>query len=308
MKILVSGRSGQLANCLVERARAIPGAQVTAIGRPQLDLLDAASVCDVIAAVKPDVVVSAAAYTAVDLAEKESDTAWAVNVIGAENMAQAAQRIGAPIIHLSTDYVFSGDKRSPYVETDEPMPGCEYGRSKLAGERAVMASAASHFVLRTAWVYSPFGRNFVKTMLRLARDRDTIRVVSDQMGSPTSGLDLADAILHLCRYARMIQPGIYHVAGSGQASWADVARQVMEASAEAGGAWARIENIPTSAYPVPAPRPAYSCLSSDLFSAALGWRLPQWQTSVGAVTRRLVGESGLMVPREMTDRQMRLGS
>ncbi|WMT92846.1 dTDP-4-dehydrorhamnose reductase [Pelagibacterium sp. H642] len=308
MKILVSGRSGQMANCLTERARVTPGAQVIAIGRPQLDLTDIASVHEAVMAVQPDVVVSAAAYTAVDLAEQETHAAWAVNASGAEVLAQAAQRVGAPIVHLSTDYVFAGDKQRPYVETDDPQPRSEYGRSKLAGERAVIASNASHFIVRTAWVYSPFGRNFVKTMLQLAQKQETIRVVSDQIGSPTSGLDLADAILHLCRYAHTLRPGIYHIAGGGQASWADVARRVLDASAEVGGPWAHVENVPTSTYPGTAQRPANSCLSSDLFNAALGWRLPQWPSSVGAVTRRLVQGRGLAALMASADPQIGLRS
>ncbi|TIT02925.1 MAG: dTDP-4-dehydrorhamnose reductase, partial [Mesorhizobium sp.] len=174
-------------------------------------------------ATRPDVVVSAAAYTAVDQAEDEKDLAFAVNATGAGKVAEAAARLGVPVIHLSTDYVFDGAKDGAYVETDATAPLGVYGASKLAGEEAVAAANPRHIILRTAWVYSPFGRNFVKTMLRLAADRDEIAVVADQWGNPTSALDIADAILHaapkLIDDRNFAAFGVYHLAGEGDTNW-----------------------------------------------------------------------------------------
>ncbi|RUV09947.1 dTDP-4-dehydrorhamnose reductase, partial [Mesorhizobium sp. M7A.T.Ca.TU.009.01.3.1] len=194
MRLVVTGRDGQVAASLLEAGQAAAGVEVIAIGRPQLDLARPDTVIEAIAAAKPDIVVSAAAYTAVDQAEDEPDLAFAVNAAGAGEVAQAASRLGVPVIHLSTDYVFDGTKDAAYVETDATAPRSVYGASKLAGEQAVASANPRHLILRTAWVYSPFGKNFVKTMLRLAADRDEIAVVADQWGNPTSALDIADAI------------------------------------------------------------------------------------------------------------------
>ncbi|TIU32042.1 MAG: dTDP-4-dehydrorhamnose reductase, partial [Mesorhizobium sp.] len=189
MRLVVTGRDGQVAASLLEAGQAAAGVEVIAIGRPQLDLARPDTVIEAIAAAKPDIVVSAAAYTAVDQAEDEPDLAFAVNAVGAGKVAQAASRLGVPVIHLSTDYVFDGTKDAAYVETDATAPRSVYGASKLAGEQAVASANPHHLILRTAWVYSPFGKNFVKTMLRLAADRDEIAVVADQWGNPTSALD-----------------------------------------------------------------------------------------------------------------------
>jgi dTDP-4-dehydrorhamnose reductase len=180
LRILVTGREGQVARSLIERSAALPDIELVAVGRPGLDLADPRSVMASIAAARPDIVVSAAAYTAVDRAEDEPDLAYAINAEGAGAVAAAAAHVGASVIHLSTDYVFSGEAEIPYVETDATDPQSVYGRTKLAGERAVAAANPHHVILRTAWVYSPFGANFVKTMLRLAAERDAVSVVADQ--------------------------------------------------------------------------------------------------------------------------------
>jgi dTDP-4-dehydrorhamnose reductase len=186
VRILVTGREGQVARSLMERAAAHPDAEVMFAGRPQFDLLQPETVRAAILAARPDVVVSAAAYTAVDQAEEEPEKAFAINAEGAGAVASAAAEAGAAVIHLSTDYVFSGNAPGEYAETDAPDPQNVYGRSKLEGERAVAADNPRHVILRTAWVYSPFGRNFVKTMLGLATQRDHLRIVADQWGNPTS--------------------------------------------------------------------------------------------------------------------------
>ncbi|RUT85514.1 MULTISPECIES: dTDP-4-dehydrorhamnose reductase [unclassified Mesorhizobium] len=290
MRLVVTGRDGQVAASLLEAGQAAAGVEVIAIGRPQLDLARPDTVIEAIAAAKPDIVVSAAAYTAVDQAEDEPDLAFAVNAAGAGKVAQAASRLGVPVIHLSTDYVFDGTKDAAYVETDATSPRSVYGASKLAGEQAVASANTHHLILRTAWVYSPFGKNFVKTMLRLAADRDEIAVVADQRGNPTSALDIADAILHAA--ARLHEgagtSGIYHLAGTGEAHWSGFARHILDTSRVLGGPWARVRDIATMDYPTKARRPANSRLSSAKFAAAFGWNAPDWRQSTEAVVRRLL--------------------
>ncbi|RUU82517.1 dTDP-4-dehydrorhamnose reductase [Mesorhizobium sp. M7A.F.Ca.MR.362.00.0.0] len=290
MRLVVTGRDGQVAASLLEAGQAAAGVEVIAIGRPQLDLARPDTVIEAIAAAKPDIVVSAAAYTAVDQAEDEPDLAFAVNAAGAGQVAQAASRLGVPVIHLSTDYVFDGTKDAAYVETDATAPRSVYGASKLAGEQVVAAANPRHLILRTAWVYSPFGKNFVKTMLRLAADRDEIAVVADQWGNPTSALDIADAILHAAAqlHEGAVTSGIYHLAGTGEANWSGFARHILDTSRVLGGPWARVRDIATMDYPTKARRPANSRLSSAKFAAAFGWNAPDWRQSTEAVVRRLL--------------------
>lgn len=292
MRLLVTGRDGQVAASLLEAGQAHAGVEVVAIGRPDLDLARPEAVIDAIAAGKPDIVVSAAAYTAVDQAEDEPDIAFAVNATGAGKVAEAAARLGVPIIHLSTDYVFDGSGSRAYVETDATAPLGVYGASKLAGELAVAAAGPRHLILRTAWVYSPFGRNFVKTMLRLAADRDEISVVADQWGNPTCALDIADAVLHaatmLHRERSFAAFGTYHLAGTGETNWSGFARHILDTSRAAGGPWAQVRDIATKDYPTKARRPANSRLSSAKFAAVFGWSAPEWRQSTERVVRRIV--------------------
>ncbi|MER8376585.1 dTDP-4-dehydrorhamnose reductase [Mesorhizobium sp. M1406] len=292
MRLVVTGREGQVAASLLEAGQGRAGVEVIAIGRPELDLAKPDTLIEAIAAAKPDIVVSAAAYTGVDQAEDEPDLAFAVNAVGAGKVAEAAAELGVPVIHLSTDYVFDGSKDSAYVETDATAPASVYGASKLAGEQAVALANPSHLILRTAWVYSPFGRNFVKTMLRLAADRDEIAVVADQWGNPTSALDIADAILHAAAQLHdgksFGASGIYHLAGTGEANWSGFARHILDTSRVSGGPWARVRDIATRDYPTEAQRPANSRLSSAKFAAAFGWNAPDWRQSTEAVVRRLV--------------------
>ncbi|TJV06781.1 MAG: dTDP-4-dehydrorhamnose reductase [Mesorhizobium sp.] len=292
MRLVVTGRDGQVAASLLEAGQSRAGVEVIAIGRPEFDLARPDTVFDAISAAKPDVVVSAAAYTAVDQAEDEPDLAFAVNAAGAGKVAEAAARLGVPVIHLSTDYVFDGTKAEPYVETDATAPLGVYGASKLAGEQAVAAANPRHLILRTAWVYSPFGRNFVKTMLRLAADRDEVSVVADQWGNPTSALDIADAILHaaamLHRNKDIAVFGTYHLAGTGETNWSGFARHILDTSLAFGGPWARVRDIATMDYPTKARRPANSRLSSAKFASAFGWKAPDWRQSTEAVVCRLL--------------------
>lgn len=291
MRILVTGKTGQLVTSLLERAAASERFEVIAAGRPELDLGDPRTIERAVTMISPDVIISAAAYTAVDNAEKEPSLAYSINALGAGAVAHAADRIGAPVIHLSTDYVFSGRKRLPYDESDDIAPLGVYGQSKRQGELAVMSANARHVILRTAWLYSPFGNNFVKTMLRLAQVRKSIRVVADQWGNPTSALDLADAILHMLPRLEAAHFGVYHLAGQGATNWSGLASHVLSVSGQSGGPHAEIEEIPSSEYPTLAVRPLNSQLSSKLFEQSFGWRMPNWEESASLVTKRLVGAS-----------------
>ena len=290
MRIAVTGRAGQVVSAIMERARA--GTVVIPLGRPTLDLADPASVHPAIAAITPDIVVSAAAYTAVDKAEGDADAAFAINAIGAGAVAAAAAALDIPVIHLSTDYVFDGAKPTPYVESDPIAPMGVYGRSKSAGEAAVLAAHPSAVILRTAWVYSPFGNNFAKTMLRLAESRDELTIVADQVGNPTSALDIADAVLavaeQLITDASANKRGVFHMTGVGDASWADFAVEILETSAKLGGPTATVRRIASHEYPTPAARPANSRLDCTMLQTTFGITLPHWRDATRQVVTRLV--------------------
>ncbi len=291
MRIAVTGKTGQIVSSLLERG-AVAGHEVIALGRPELDLADPASIVRALDAVAPDVIVSAAAYTAVDKAESDSALAHAVNDAGAGAVAQAAQRLGVPLVHVSTDYVFDGTLERPYVESDPTEPTGVYGTSKLAGERAVLAAYGDNSaVLRVAWVYSPFGANFVKTMLRLASDRDELGVVADQVGNPTSALEIADAVLRVATNmvsddSRSLR-GVFHMTAQGEASWAEFAEAIFASSAARGGPSARVKRITTADYPTPAMRPANSRLDCGLIARVHGVVLPDWRQSLETVMGRL---------------------
>ena len=295
MRIVVTGRDGQVARSLCERG-ALAGHDVVPLARPDLDLSGPAdAIITGIEAARPEVIVSAAAYTAVDKAEQEPDLAFAVNERGAAAVATAGRRLGVPVIHLSTDYVFDGRKATAYSEEDETGPTGVYGASKLAGERAVLAEHANAAVLRTAWVYSPFGANFVKTMLRLAADRDSVRVVADQRGNPTSALDIADAVLAVAaNLSRSDDPearGLFHMTASGDASWAEFASAIFAASRDAGGPSAAVHPITTADYPTPARRPANSRLDCSKLRRAHGVSLRNWQKPLVETVSRLTQSS-----------------
>ena len=292
MRIVVTGKQGQVARSLIERG-GLAGHDIVALGRPELDLAsEADAILTSFVTARPDVIVSAAAYTAVDRAETERDLAFAINQAGSRAIAVAARHLDVPLIHLSTDYVFDGMKREPYVETDETGPAGVYGASKLAGEIGVLEAHSNVAVLRTAWVYSPFGANFVKTMLRLASDRAEISVVADQRGNPTSALDIADGILavatNLLDDSGPAGRGVFHMAGSGEASWAEFAEAIFNASAAAGGPTARVKPIGSENYPTPAKRPANSRLAGDKLALAHGLRMPDWRQSTANIVARLV--------------------
>lgn len=289
MRILVTGREGQVARSLAER---VPdGVELIFASRPELDLANPSTIEAAVARVKPNLVISAAAYTAVDMAEDEPDLAMRVNGEAPGLLARASRKAGAPIIHLSTDYVFDGQLDRPYREDDPVSPIGAYGRSKLAGEEAVRASGANHIIIRTAWVYSPFGSNFVKTMLRLAGERDTLNVVGDQIGCPTSAHDIADGLLATAMAYRSDPAKFndtYHLAGSGETSWAGMAQHALDVSRANGGPYATVLPISTADWPTKAARPANSRLDCTKLQQAFGHSVPDWRLAVEKVVRRLL--------------------
>lgn len=291
MRFFVIGAEGQIARSLREAAARDGGITFGFGARPEVDLLRPESIHRAIAAFRPDVVVNPAAYTAVDKAESEPDLAFALNRDGAQAVAAAAAGQGAAVIHLSTDYVFDGVKDAPYDETDPVAPQGVYGRSKLAGEQAVAGANARHVILRTAWVYAPFGGNFVRTMLRLAAERDRLRVVDDQIGCPTYAPDIAAAVLsiagRLTRDWRADQAGVTHLAGPDARSWHAFAQQIVTANAARGGRLVPVDPIPTSDYPTPAVRPANSRLSTARLTSLFGVRMPPLDVSLADCLDRL---------------------
>jgi dTDP-4-dehydrorhamnose reductase len=294
MKVTVVGRRGQLALCLAERASA-HGIDLVCLGRPDVDLTDEASLMPALRTSGANVVINAAAMTAVDLAESDVPACLAVNKQGAGFVAAAAASLGVPVIHISTDYVFDGAAGRAYTEEDMPNPLSVYGVSKLAGERAVAEMNPRHLIARTSWVYSTFGNNFVRSILAAANRGDEVKAVADQWGSPTSGHDLADAMLHAAyRLGIADGPfGLYHVAGTGSTNRSGQAREVLDASRHCGGPDASVREIGTASAGQRAPRPRNSSLSSEKFARDFGFRLPDWQSGTRAVVGQLVKQSDL---------------
>ncbi len=295
MRVLVTGRDGQLARSLAERGAAFPGLFVETAGRPGLDLERPESIGAAIAASAPDVVINAAAYTAVDQAEDEPERAFRINGAAAGEVAASARRAGARVVQVSTDYVFDGTGEDAYAETAPTRPLGAYGRSKLEGERQVAEANPDHVVLRTAWVYSAHGRNFVKTMLGAAARRDELEVVADQCGNPTASDDLADGILAMVAAwrdsPRLGLGGTYHLAGTGEASWFDFAGHIMAEAQRLGLPYAQVRPIRTEDWPTRAPRPKNSALDCRRFEADFGFRAPHWSQSSRAVIERLAEET-----------------
>ena len=292
MRIVVTGRHGQVAQSLLERAAAL-NVEVHAAARPDIDLARPAEVERTLIDLRPDVIVNAAAYTAVDRAESEPDLAYRINALGAEATARAAARLGIPIIQLSTDYVFGGSLDRAYRENDPTDPLGVYGDSKLKGEHAVAAATSNHVILRTSWVYSPFGSNFARTMLALAGQRAAISVISDQRGTPTNALDLAGGIIAIARNlldrpAATELRGVFHITGGGDTNWAEFAAAILAASAAAGGPSARVMPIATSENPTAARRPANSRLDNSRLASIHGVQLPCWRQSLQGCIERLV--------------------
>lgn len=275
-RILVTGAGGQLGRTLRGLLSERPDIDARFTGSAELDVTDPAAVEREVCACAPSYIINCAAYTAVDRAEEHEREAYEVNCRAVKNIAEAAQRHGCRVIHVSTDYVFDGEAHSPIPEVAPAAPRTAYGRTKLAGERELLRILPSDSViLRTAWLYSPFGSNFVKTMLRLASEREEVSVVCDQIGTPTSALTLAGAILAVIK-APAWHPGVYHLTDAGAASWYDLAVAVMRLTDSP----CRVRPITTADYPTPARRPAYSLLAKEKFTSTFAFTLPHWQDAL----------------------------
>lgn len=289
MKILLAGGSGQLAQEL--QPILLSSGEVIAVDRTRLDLSRPESIRQAMAEIQPDLVVNAGAYTAVDKAESEPELANAVNGIAPGILAEECEKLGASLIHFSTDYVFDGSHGSAYLETDSTNPLGTYGKSKLAGEEAIRKAGNPHIIIRTAWVYGNGGKgNFVKTMLRLGKEREEIRVVADQIGSPTWTGDLAEAISQIIPLLGSETFGTYQYTNSGVCSWYDFAIAIFEEAAQLGFPLKiqRVIPITTSEYPTPAKRPAFSVLSTVKISALLGTYPPHWRQGLRQMLAREV--------------------
>ncbi len=296
-RIALIGQTGQIAQALASHLPAL-GHEVIALGRPQLDLSRPETVMPALGARRPDIILNPAAWTAVDKAESEPEAAFAINRDGAGSVAEAAEALGAALIHISTDYVFDGAKPAPYTEDDPTAPLGVYGASKLAGEEAVRAACTRHIILRTSWVCSATGSNFVKTMLRLARERQgepdaRLRVVADQIGAPTFADDIAAAIGKLLpRLGPQAPPphfGLFHMTSAGETSWHGFAETIMEGAAARGAPALPVTPITTAEYPTPARRPANSRLDCSKLARIHGILLPHWREGLEQCLDELIG-------------------
>lgn len=291
MRLLVTGASGQVGGELVHALAAV--GNVIAPSRAEMDLASAVSVRQFIRASRPDWIVSAGAYTAVDRAESEPELAYAINAAAPGVIGEEAKALGASVIHYSTDYVFNGAGTRPWVETDPTGPLGVYGASKLAGEQALLASGASAMIFRTSWVYGATGKNFLRTILKLARERGELRIVNDQHGAPTWSRDLARLAAHaIAQTGRSASPvtGVYHAAGGGETTWAGFADEAIRhlQRREPYAKLATVVGIPSSEYPTAAARPANSRLNCGKLAEVFGWRIPEWRESLGQVLDELV--------------------
>ena len=286
MKLLVIGAQGQVGSelCLLDSAEV----QIMGMARHELDITNAKQVNEVITKQQPDFVVNASAYTAVDKAEEESDLAYAVNSEGPKNLARSCVDNSIPLIHISTDYVFDGNATTPYKEDDTTNPVNIYGKSKLSGEEVVRDICPQHIILRTSWVFGRYGNNFVKTMLRLGKERESLSVVSDQEGCPTAAHDIAEAVLKVCKKLEKTENrdmlwGTYHFSGSPMTNWFSFAQATFEVAVEYGLKTPKLNAIPTSGYPTPAKRPQYTVLDCHKIEHNFDIASPDWQKALNVV-------------------------
>jgi len=278
MVVLVTGGNGQLGQALQAVSSDCVGIDFHFADSAQADITDKDQLHALFSQIKPDYCINAAAYTAVDQSESEPEKAYAVNATGAQNLAETCRDFGAKLIHISTDFVFDGQKQTPYTETDATNPQGVYGQTKLQGEQAVAAVFDQYFIIRTSWVYSRFGNNFRKTMLRLASERTSVNVVNDQIGTPTNATDLALAIVQIIQSGKPAY-GIYNFSNDGVISWFDFAREIFDLS----GSGIELNPIPTSAYPTPAKRPQYSVLDKTKIHETFGITIRDWKESLKTV-------------------------
>jgi len=290
-KILLTGVNGQVGHALQTALSHNPSFSniVISLDRSQLDLTNQAEIRRAIQTIQPDLIINPAAYTAVDKAETEPELAYAINATAPKILAEEAARIGARLIHFSTDYVYNGAKSSPYTEDDATEPLSVYGKSKLAGEEAIRSVGLPHLIFRASWVYGAYGKNFLKTILRLATERDELRIVADQIGAPTSANAIANAVLGALTRWQTETTGTYHLVNAGQTSWHGFARAIVEeyVQFQAIRGWPslkvsleNIQAITTKAFPTPAVRPANSCLDCAKLARDFSVQLPDWRDSL----------------------------
>jgi dTDP-4-dehydrorhamnose reductase len=287
MKVLVTGKNGQVGYLLSQKLALISDVELLAVDKRELNIVDSADVKCKVSEFKPDVIINAAAYTAVDKAEQERELAFDVNCTGVKNLAEAAEECGALLIHISTDYVFPGDKIGNYEEVDLTGPTSVYGQSKLAGENEIKKISSRYFIIRTAWVFGEHGNNFVKTMLRLAETHSKLRIVADQFGGPTYAGDIADTIIHMLNKIpeQHLSNGVYHYTGLPHVNWCEFAQSIFKKAQEQG----LIESIPevspitTDEYPTPAQRPANSKLDTTRITQDFGVPASNWMKALNSI-------------------------
>ena len=282
MKILVTGANGQV-DTSIRNCPTAKNHEIITIGRPEIDLSEYDKLKSAIKEANPDIIISSAAYTAVDKAETESDIAYVINALAPKAIGEIATELNIPVIHISTDYVFSGDKSTSYKEEDATGPIGVYGKTKLEGEKFLAAATSNHVILRTAWVYSPYGNNFVKTMLRLGETRDELNVVADQQGCPTYAPEIAQACITIAERITKDKSkelrGIFNLTGQGKASWAQFAKTIFAEAEKFGCKKIKVNEITTDQYPTPAKRPKNSLLSSQKLLDIHGIELDNWEKS-----------------------------
>ena len=286
MVVLVTGANGQLGQSIQFIANQYPNVQFIYTDYQELDITNFESCHTVFAKYKPQFCINTAAYTAVDKAESEAEKAHLINLIGAENLAKVCKENDTILLHISTDFIFDGTSTQPYLETDIPNPKSVYGQTKLDGELAVQKNWEKHFIIRTSWVYSQFANNFMKTMLRLASERDSLSVVNDQIGTPTYAVDLAEVLMNIIQSSITNKPspfGIYNFSNEGVCSWHDFASAIFHQK----GISIDLQPIPTSAYPTPAKRPSYSVLDKSKIKNTFNLKINDWKTSLQSCLNQL---------------------
>ncbi len=281
MVVLVTGANGQLGQAIQSIVERYPDIEFEFCDSEKLDITDYDNVNAVFNEFIPNYCINTAAYTAVDKAESEPDKAYSINVLGAQNLAKICKMNNTVLLHVSTDFVFDGTKKTPYTELDEPNPSGVYGQTKLDGEEAIKELWEKHFIIRTSWVYSQFGNNFMKTMLRLGTEREELSVVNDQIGTPTNAVDLAEVLIKIIDscHAELVSAsnyGIYNFSNEGQCSWYDFAQKIFEIN----NITIDLHPIPTKDYPTPAQRPAYSVLDKSKIKSVFGIEIDSWESSL----------------------------
>ena len=288
MRVLITGCHGQVGSCLTKQLANHGNIVVLALDREHLDITSQEAVYSAVAEFDPTIIINAAAHTAVDKAEEEVDLSYAINRDGPKYLAQAAQSVGAAMLHISTDYVFEGNNTGEYVETDATSPQGVYGKSKLAGEIAVAEACDKHIILRTAWVFGESGNNFVKTMLRLGENRDALSIVGDQFGGPTYAGDIAGALIQIAKRINQgdaVEYGVYHYSGLPHVSWFDFADTIFDVAVEQGvlEKKPRLTSITTNQYPTPAKRPSNSRLSTEKITLGFSVKASDWKAALNNI-------------------------